>query len=188
MIQITTLFGSTEEPSLVEAAITYVRAKWPVIHLYEITEQGICACRRGDRCNSAGKHPRTRHGFKNGTTRPDRVRQWWETDPSANIGILTGQVSGLLVLDVDLRSGGFESLENLEREHGRFLSSMEALTDGGGVHKYFSLPRGVLMPSRQLDPDRYPGIDIKAEGAYVVAPPSTHVSGKTYRWRFPNAK
>src|SRR4029453_3214113 len=55
------------------------------------------------------KHPLTQHGFKDATTAPARIQQWWRQTPDANIGIATGSVSGLLVVDIDPRNGGDES-------------------------------------------------------------------------------
>ena len=107
----------------------------------------------------------------------DRVRRWWSVWPLANVGIVTGAVSGLVVLDVDPRHGGGDSLATLEAVHGPLPHTVEALTGGGGQHLYFCHP-GVTVPSRPVAP----GLDVKGDGGLVVAPPSVHVSGRPYAW------
>jgi energy-coupling factor transporter ATP-binding protein EcfA2 len=105
------------------------------------------------------------------------IRHWWAQWPDANVGIVTGGKHGLLVLDVDPRHGGDDSLCELERQHGPLPDTVESLTGGGGRHLLFQHPGGSIT-SRPIAP----GLDIKADGGYVVAPPSVHASGEVYRW------
>jgi bifunctional DNA primase/polymerase-like protein len=56
------------------------------------------------------------------------LRQW----PEAGIGVVTGPISGLVVVDVDAGHGGDESLEKLEHEHGALSTTAECRTGGGG--------------------------------------------------------
>jgi hypothetical protein len=107
----------------------------------------------------------------------DQVRRWWRRWPDANVGVVTGAVSGLVVLDVDPRHGGDESLAVLEGIHGTLPRTVESLTGGGGQHLYFRHP-GTVVPSRSIAP----GLDIKGDGGLVVSPPSQHISGRVYRW------
>src|SRR5881394_3129330 len=100
------------------------------------------------------------------------LRQWAE----AGIGVVTGAISGLVVVDVDAGHGGNESLEQLEREHGPMPTTLECRTGGGGRHLYFAHPGGLARNKVGLAP----GIDIRADGGYVVAPPSLHASGVQY--------
>ena len=97
------------------------------------------------------------------------LRQWAE----AGIGVVTGAISGLVVVDVDAGHGGNESLEQLEREHGPMPTTVKCGTGGGGRHFYFAHPGGVVRNKIGLAP----GVDIRADGGYVVAPPSLHASG-----------
>ena len=90
---------------------------------------------------------------------------------------MTGVISGLLVVDIDVGHGGGESLEHLEREHGPMPTTVECWT-GGGRHLYFAHPGGLVRNKVGLPP----GIDIRADGGYVVAPPSLHASGLRYIW------
>jgi hypothetical protein len=102
------------------------------------------------------------------------LRQW----PEAGVGVVTGPISGLVVVDVDAGHGGDESLEKLEREHGALPTTVECRTGGGGRHLYFAHPGGLVRSKVGLAP----GIDIRADGGYVVAPPSLHASGLRYAW------
>ncbi len=104
---------------------------------------------------------------------PALLRRWWDKWPTCNIAVVTGTVSGIIVLDVDPRNGGDESLK------GRHLPVTTcARTARGGFHYYYSTPQGVCIPKK---PGLLPGLDLQAEGAYVVAPPSTTDAG-AYTW------
>lgn len=90
--------SSPETP--LDAALTYAGHGFKVFPVYEIDTDGRCAC--GRECGrDAGKHPRTRHGFKDATCNEAVIRTWWTRWPNASIGIRTG--NGLAVLDVDVR-------------------------------------------------------------------------------------
>lgn len=109
----------------------------------------------------------------------DEVRAWFGRWPQANVAIVTGAVSGLVVLDVDPKHGGDASLSQLEREHGPLPSTIEAVSGGGGRHLYFAHPGGQVHNKVGLAP----GIDLRADGGVIVAPPSIHPSGARYTWR-----
>ena len=127
-----------------------------------------------------GKRPLVRWElFQRRPSSEAEVTGWFERWPDANVGIVTGRVSGLVVVDVDPRHGGAESLVALERTHGPLPSSVEAETGGGGRHLYFAHPGGVVRNRVGL----WPGIDLRGDGGVVVAPPSVHPSGRRYRWR-----
>jgi len=108
----------------------------------------------------------------------DEIEGWFRRWPDANVGLVTGRVSGLVVVDIDPRHGGQASLERLRDEHGPLPRTVEAETGGGGRHLYFAYP-GVLVHNRV---GILPGIDLRADGGCVVAPPSRHPSGRRYRW------
>lgn len=112
--------------------------------------------------------------------RPSRreVTRWFEAQPDANLAIVTGVISSLLVLDIDPRHGGDRSLAELEREHGPLPPTPEVLTGGGGRHLYFTHPGGTVHNRVGVRP----GIDLRGDGGLVVAPPSLHPSGLRYRW------
>lgn len=110
---------------------------------------------------------------------PAEVRDWFTRWPDANVGIVTGVLSGLVVLDVDPAHGGEQSLARLEREHGPLPVTVEAISGGGGRHLYFAHPGGEVRNRAGLAP----GIDLRGDGGLIVAPPSRHPSGRRYTWR-----
>lgn len=134
-------------------------------------------------CDSVGKHPRTRNGLKNATTDANQVDKWWRQWPSANIGIVTGAPSGIVVIDIDPRHGGTKSLAALEQEHGALPPTVESLTGGSGNHLIFGYA-GQAVGNRA---NVRPGIDVRGDGGYIVAPPSIHETGNHYRWRVGHA-
>ena len=170
---------SQHENNLLAAALQYARAGCAVMPLHS-TKHGGCSCGK-DSCSSPGKHPRTPHGVKDATTEETTIRKWWTQWRHANIGIATGEGSGLLVLDVDPRHGGDEPLKQLEENHGSIPHTIETITGGNGRHLYFRYPQGAKVANSvgKLGP----GLDIRSTGGVVVAPPSKHVSGKTYGWK-----
>ena len=158
----------------------YARRGWAVFPLHTV-EDGRCSCGKPS-CGSPGKHPLADlapHGVLDATTDPMAVAQWWALFPDASIGVATGTSSGVVVLDVDDDAGGWDSLDRLQDRHGE-LTTWAAATGGGGVHLYFHAPAGVSV--RSSASAVAPGIDVRGDGGYVVAPPSPHASGEAYRW------
>jgi hypothetical protein len=118
------------------------------------------------------------HGAKDASCDPRQIDEWWAKYPWANIGVVTGAISGLVVVDVD-GAPGERSLRDLLVEHGPFPATLTARTGSGGAHYFFKHPgRKVKNSARRLGP----GLDIRGDGGYVVAPPSHHVCGGAYEW------
>ena len=92
------------------------------------------------------------------------VREWWKLHPEANVGIITGKISNLLVVDVE--KGG---------DISKLPKTAVIKTGGGGWHFYYKYRAGHENKTRIL-----PLTDIRGEGGYVVAPPSIHASGNRY--------
>lgn len=110
------------------------------------------------------------------TATPELVEEWWRRWPTANVGVRTG--GGLVVIDIDPRHEGDRTPADLERRHGALPVTPEVATGGDGRHLYFRGPEG--LPSRDLGP----GLEVKAEGRQVVAPPSIHPdTGRPYVWQ-----
>ncbi|HOX59663.1 MAG TPA: VapE family protein, partial [Verrucomicrobiota bacterium] len=101
--------------------------------------------------------------------------------PTANIGVPTGLISGLAVLDVDTLKGGEDSLFDLTRQFGPLPDTVAALTGGGGQHFLFAHP-GPGVKIRNSVENLGPGLDVRGDGGYIIVAPSTHVSGRTYEW------
>lgn len=114
------------------------------------------------------------NGLKNASADLAQVFRWWERAPAANVGLVCGP-SGLVVLDVDPRNGGDDSLHELERQLGPLPATPRALTGGGGEHYFFRHPR---VPLRPVLAD---GLDLKDHG-YVLLAPSVHPNGRRYEW------
>ncbi len=126
-----------------------------------------------------GKRPLAAwHEFHQRRAGADEIAAWFARWPDANVGIVTGAVSQLVVLDIDASHGGLQSLAALEAEHGALPPTVEAVTGGGERHLYFARQAPALRNRAGLRP----GIDLRAEGGSVVAPPSLHPSGRRYAW------
>lgn len=164
-----------------DAALTYARRGWPVFPTHHpIVRRGhgvACSCGQGE-CGSIGKHPRTRDGLKSATADPGQITDWWNRWPQAGVGIRTGEPSGLVVIDVDPAHGGSDTLASLESGHGPLPPGRTIRTGSGGTHLYFSHP-GHSLPNTagKLGP----GVDTRADGGYVIAPPSRHRTGGVYK-------
>lgn len=119
------------------------------------------------------KRPATENGFKAATTLPVIITDWWTRWPDANVGIVTGSASGIVVLDVDRKHGvdGVVAATELD-----LPETLVVRTPSGGFHLFFSLPEGVKVPRRI---GVKPGLDILGDGGYVVAAGSS-VDGATY--------
>lgn len=109
----------------------------------------------------------------------EEVQDWLSCWPKTGIGIVTGSISGIVVLDIDSRHGGDVSLEGLDRQYGRMPMTVECRSGGGGRHLYFAHPGGLVRNKVGL----LAGIDLRGDGGFVVAPPSMHASGARYAWR-----
>ncbi len=172
------IFHQPGDESLLAAALAYAERGWHVLAVHSACD-GACTCGNAH-CRAPGKHPRTHRGLLDAATDAAQIRRWWARWPTANVGIAC-EPSGLAVLDVDFRNGGDDTFKNL-------CNSMPALAalgaplvqTGNGFHAYFRAPGSVRVVSNagRLGP----GIDMRAAGGYVVAPPSRHVTGASYVW------
>ncbi len=158
-----------------DAALRYNERGWRVLPLHTPVED-CCTC--GDDCGSAGKHPRVLWPDAQYIDRA-QVDRWWRRWPEANVGVVTGAASGLLVLDVDPAHDGAKSLSHLERRYGGLPVTLTARSGGGGLHIYFVHPGVRIGPSAgKLGA----GLDIRCDRGLIVAPPSRHASGTRYEW------
>jgi hypothetical protein len=153
---------------MLDAALEYASRGW---NIFPITP--------------GGKTPLTPNGFKDATNETEVVRGWWTRWPSANIGLATGSLysggqggiptsdiadevdrkkhDALLVIDIDPRNGGTVPPE--------LPPTLTAVTGGGGLHYYYTYP--LMVGDRQrFRRILQEGVDIKAEGGYIILPPS----------------
>jgi putative DNA primase/helicase len=169
---------------LPDAALAFGRRGIAVFPLhYPVNREGLLVCSCGNpKCKDAAKHPYARHapnGLKNATTDLCTIGRWWSPGTPYNIGARSGAPSGFVVVDVDPRHGGHESLARLEEQHGPLPPTWRSITGGGGEHIFLRHP-GHPVPNAVGT--IAPGIDLRGDGGYVVAPPSLHISGRNYAW------
>jgi hypothetical protein len=170
------LLPEISEPPLAKAALLYAQAGLLVFPL-----------------RPREKVPIVKRGLHAATTDEKQIERWWWQFPQANIGIPTGRPSGWIVLDVDPRHGGCDSLKKLQQifqhhadascRNESPLKTLAQRTGGGGLHLVFStrndLDRALRNTVRFAG---YPGLDLRAEGGYIVVAPSQHASGERYGW------
>src|SRR5262249_42118556 len=112
------------------------------------------------------------------TTDQATIKEWWTKWPDANVAVLTGSRSRLLVVDVDRHdANGFKTLQKLIKKHGKLPTTLTSITPNDGKHLFFTVDRKFKSSAGKLGP----GIDIRAERAYVIVPPS-RIGGKRYAW------
>lgn len=156
----------TNENTFLQHALVYARRGWAVFPLKE-----------------RDKTPATANGFQNATTDVDVITRWWTQRPNQNIGIATGDVSGgLVVIDVDVHDDDSTALDFMyewSEQNGALPLTLSQTTGSGGMHLLFDAgaPCNISISTNSLV-----HIDIRANGGYIVAPPSIHPNGCAYRW------
>ncbi len=152
--------GVDADSPLLTAALAYAARGWRII-----------PCRPGQ------KIPLTEHGCKDATTDVDTITAWWTRWPTANIALACGPGSGVYVVDVDLdiekEVDGWGSLESFPA----MPATVRQNSPRGGAHFLFRSDN----PPRNKNCFR-PGIDIRADGYYIMLAPSVHPNGKVYEW------
>ena len=104
----------------------------------------------------------------------EEVESWWTKYPDANVAIITGKISGLTVIDADSQTG-------IDWVQAHCDKTTVYAKTGKGQHAYYLYPYHTeIKNSVRIAPD----VDIRGEGGYVVAPPSTHANGSKYEWIF----
>jgi len=142
---------------------------------------GQCTCAgRVTNCKP-GKHPRITKFPQLATTKKKQLRYWFlQKFPNSNIGVLTGKTAGVWVLDVDKKTGGYESLEEMEKQYGPLPQTYRIRSGDGGEHYYFKhfYDYKINCSAGKLGL----GLDIRGDGGYVLGPGSNHISGNSYTW------
>lgn len=144
------------------AALAYLARNWSIIPLHPEEQRPLLPWSE----------------FQHRLATATEVEDWFRHWPEASVGIVTGALSELVVLAMDLQHGGIESLATLELDHGPLPATLESITGDGVRHLYFSHPGGFMPNKVGLDQ----GIDVRCDGGYVVAPPSQHSSGRHCHW------
>lgn len=131
-----------------------------------------------------GKKPATEHGLKDASADPAVVREMFSKRPFSNIGMACGaQSGGIIVVDIDIDDeqgkDGSMSLRKWEHEHGEIPDTATTKTGRGGSHYLY---RSTGKTRSRIACQE--GIDIRADGGYIVLPPSIHPNGEQYQWDY----
>lgn len=102
----------------------------------------------------------------------DEIAEWFPEGAEQNVGIVTGAISDVVVLDVDSR----DALETIQNKHP--LPHTPSVKTGKGWHFYFKHPGWMIKNRAGI----LPGVDVRGDGGYVVAPDSVHPDGQEYTW------
>lgn len=162
-------------------ALEYARTRgWKVFPLWYVLRDGTCSCRSRKPCKRIGKHPMVDEWQLKATTDEETIRAWWTETPYANIGLATGGLDGLVVMDIDdgPKKVGSQSLDRLLEQHNPLPVTLAVQTGSGGRHYYMLSIHEIKNSKSKVAPD----IDIRGAGGYVILPPSNHYSGGKYSW------
>jgi hypothetical protein len=158
------------------AALRYAERGWMIFSVPFGTKKSYHSARGGN-------------GRAWGMTRdPMEIEGYFKEHPTAGVGIPTGKVNGFFVLETDTLAGngvsGVLGLRALEAKHAGGVPLPETLmaeSPTGSVHRYFAWPNAPGVDIRNSDSTLAPGVDIRANGGMVVAPPTRTPKGQ-YRW------
>lgn len=159
----------TSYSDISQAALAWAAKGLRVLPLTWPISSTQCSCGKSD-CRSIGKHPiyeLTRNGLKQASTNPKQISLWWSAYPEANVAVVTGD--GVAVIDED-KPGALLAFAD-----GRDLPDTLQVQTGKGTHHYYRID-GAVKNRVGLAP----GIDVRGDHGYVVAPPSIHYTGALY--------
>ena len=151
--------------TLLDIALRYAQKGWNVLPV-----------------SKQAKKPLHKEWTKKASCAPEDVKRFF-TGHDGNIGILCGEKSNLIVIDVDLPDGP-DSLLALEKELGSLPETLSQTTGSGGKQLFFRYPKGCLIPNSVKNLGY--GIDVRSNGGQVVVPPSIHPNGHSYHWNNDN--
>lgn len=134
-----------------------------------------CTCGNKN-CSNKGKHPATPNGFKDATKDIDALIKLWDKRKGLNVGIATGAISGIFVIDIDGEQGEADIARC-----GELPQTLTART-GRGRHLFFKHPGNNIKTHTRAIGDK---VDVRGDGGYVAGPGSNHASGAVYEWENP---
>jgi hypothetical protein len=151
-----------------QAVLYYAQIGWPVFPLH-------------------GKIPfKDSQGYKDATVNRQQIQMWWSQHPTANIGLATGERSGVIVLDIDPPEG-YYSLKRLQSSYSPLPDTRKSGTANKGLHYFFEYPNDGHTYKNDVGLNGLEGVDIRATGGYVVLPPSKLYGRLSYKWGNPDA-
>lgn len=171
------MLKNEQTPIQAQWAAYFFGQKLEILPIYGILPDGGCTCGKPDCQKEAGKHPMYKDWQKGSFFQSaESIRQFWQSHPNANYGILT---SGLLVLDIDERHCGVESFEKFIKPHIVGVKTLTARSGSGGESKHLYF-RDAMQEFKNSS-DIYPGVDIRSTaGGYIIGIGSKHKSGNCY--------
>lgn len=119
-------------------------------------------------------------GCLDATVAPQTIANWSIRYQKANVGVGTGETSGVIVIDLDPKNGSAASVSSLRAKGMPFPRTVCCKTPRGGWHLYYKWKSGISNSVSAISA----GIDVRSDGGYVVAPPSETRDG-AYRWFIP---
>ncbi|MDQ3275349.1 MAG: phage/plasmid primase, P4 family [Actinomycetota bacterium] len=156
------------------AAKSYLAYGWVPLPLFGTSPDGrFCHCPRGGHCGSRGKHPIQSDWASLDVPTEEQLEELWRRNASANVGIRTGSISGIFVLDVD--TAGKEAMTEMVRAGGGMPKTTVVQTGSGMWHYYFLIPPGLTVTNSSKGLPK--GVDLRGDGGQVVAPPSRSDKG-----------
>jgi len=105
----------------------------------------------------------------------DNLIRWFGVGSNYNIGLVTGRLSGIIVIDCDT----LEASDGFVKEYPEASTTLQVVT-GRGIHYYFKYEEGIRNDTGKKLGEK---IDVRGDGGYVVIPPSIHANGKVYVYR-----
>jgi hypothetical protein len=124
-------------------------------------------------CRPRAKEPATLRGFYSATTDPTTIRRWFGNGRDYNLAVRTGLTSGIWILDADNPA----ALAELEGKFGPLPTTRQSQSSRG-PHFWWRATEALPSSASRIGPK----IDAKAEGGYIMAPPSIHPGGLIYKW------
>lgn len=152
------MISKADSPNMLTAALAYIAEGFKVFPV------------------KPDKKPLTEHGLKDCTKLPGKAKEYWGKWPNAGIALVT---DGFVVMDFDAKNGGLQSKTALEARFGPLPPTRTHRTGGGGEHWIYRNPNGTNLRNT-VKLGGYSGVDLRANGGYIVVPPSLHESGSRY--------
>lgn len=153
-------------PNMLDHALAYLARGWPIFPVLGSDKQKRALIRWGV--------------YQNRLPTEAEVKQWWRQWPDAGIGLATGRLAQTVVVDIDPQHGGTSK--------GLPATGVRAQSGGGGEHYFYAYPKdftgyvhGQVNSELHEDPQRR-GRDVRADGNYIILPPSLHWTGNRYAW------